>query len=63
MKSLNTVLALASLYTAPTFTSTAVVVSQNNALIGGQSDILMSQYCIPRDDNPLVPRTYCRDGV
>ena len=61
MKSFNTALALASLYTAPIFaaTVTAAVASQNNALIGTESDILISQYCDLRDDNAFVSRIYC----
>jgi hypothetical protein len=62
MKSLNTAMALASIYTAPIFASTAAIVSQTDVLIGIEPDTLISQYCIPRDDNPVVPRLYCLEG-
>jgi hypothetical protein len=62
MKRLNTAVALASAYAAPIFVSTAAIASQNDALFGIESDSLISQYCVPRDDNPLVPRLYCYDG-
>jgi len=61
MKSLNTVVALASFY-APIVVSTAAVASQNDALIGIEPEALISQYCVPRGDNLFAPKLYCDDG-
>jgi len=62
MKSLNTAVALASIYAAPILVSTAAIASQNDVLIGIDPDTLISKYCVPRDDNPVVPKLYCHDG-
>ena len=59
MKSLNIAVALASVYAAPIVISTAAVASQNDALIGIEPETLISQYCLPRDRNSIMPGLSC----